>query len=181
MTKMKSAKQRRHEEEEAVRRGDIEPREMVTPMLRKALSKQGGCGLGVWFDRKLCVCCDLWQGIVLWGLILASSSAVGPSPCLGGVAGVTNTHFMASRATAAWKPHPVWPAPTSVCSAGGMLVGVGVADPTPFLYLSAAVAIGTTPTQWAQSGDGRWTTLKPSYRGPLTTTTRWSSSSKVIL
>lgn len=39
--KMKSAKQRRLEEEEAVRRGEAEPREMVTPMLRKSLSKQG--------------------------------------------------------------------------------------------------------------------------------------------
>lgn len=45
MNKMKSAKQRRLEEEEAVKRGDIEPREMVTPMLRKALSKQGVQGL----------------------------------------------------------------------------------------------------------------------------------------
>lgn len=43
--KMKSAKQRRLEEEEAMRSGKAEPREMVTPMLRKALSKQGGCGL----------------------------------------------------------------------------------------------------------------------------------------
>ena len=41
MGKMKSAKQRRLEEEEAVRRGEAEPREMVTPMLRKSLSKQG--------------------------------------------------------------------------------------------------------------------------------------------
>ena len=39
--KMKSAKQRRLEEEEAIRTGKMEPREMVTPMLRKALSKQG--------------------------------------------------------------------------------------------------------------------------------------------
>lgn len=39
--KMKSAKQRRLEEEAAVRRGEAEPREMVTPMLRKSLSKQG--------------------------------------------------------------------------------------------------------------------------------------------
>ena len=38
---MKVAKQRRVEEEEAVRGGALEPREMVTPMLRKALSKQG--------------------------------------------------------------------------------------------------------------------------------------------
>lgn len=45
MSKMKSAKQRRKEEEEAVRSGKVEPREMVTPMLRKALSKQGECGL----------------------------------------------------------------------------------------------------------------------------------------
>ena len=42
MDKMKSARQRRNEEEEAMRRGEVEPREMVTPMLRKALSKQGG-------------------------------------------------------------------------------------------------------------------------------------------
>ena len=41
MNKMKSAKQRRSEEEEAMRRGEVEPREMVTPMLRKALTKQG--------------------------------------------------------------------------------------------------------------------------------------------
>ena len=43
VNKMKSAKQRRLEEEEAVRQGKAEPREMVTPMLRKALSKQGVC------------------------------------------------------------------------------------------------------------------------------------------
>lgn len=43
--KMKSAKQRRLEEEEAIRSGKMEPREMVTPMLRKALSKQGGCDI----------------------------------------------------------------------------------------------------------------------------------------
>ena len=41
MKKMKSAKKRRKEEEEAVRSGAVEPREMVTPMLRKALTKQG--------------------------------------------------------------------------------------------------------------------------------------------
>ncbi len=41
MGKMKSAKKRREEEEEAVRSGVAEPREMVTPMLRKSLSKQG--------------------------------------------------------------------------------------------------------------------------------------------
>lgn len=45
VNKMKSAKQRRLEEEEAVRSGEVEPREMVTPMLRKALIKQGGCDL----------------------------------------------------------------------------------------------------------------------------------------
>lgn len=39
--KMRSAKQRRLEEEAAVRRGEAEPREMVTPMLRKSLTKQG--------------------------------------------------------------------------------------------------------------------------------------------
>ena len=42
MGKMKSAKQRRLEEEEAIKSGKMEPREMVTPMLRKSLSKQGG-------------------------------------------------------------------------------------------------------------------------------------------
>jgi tRNA wybutosine-synthesizing protein 1 len=41
MGKMKSAKQRRLEEEEAVKKGEMEAREMVTPMLRKSLSKQG--------------------------------------------------------------------------------------------------------------------------------------------
>ena len=45
VSKMKSAKQRRLDEEEAIRSGKMEPREMVTPMLRKALSKQGGRGL----------------------------------------------------------------------------------------------------------------------------------------
>ena len=43
MSKMKSVKQQRREEEEAVRTGKIPPREMVTPMLRKALTKQGWC------------------------------------------------------------------------------------------------------------------------------------------
>ena len=42
VSKMKSAKQRRLEEEAAIKSGKMEPREMVTPMLRKALSKQGG-------------------------------------------------------------------------------------------------------------------------------------------
>ena len=32
---------------------------------------------------------------------------------------VTSTHFTVSRAIAAWRPLPVWPAQTSVCSAGG--------------------------------------------------------------
>ncbi len=39
--KMKSAKRQRSDEEEAMRKGKAEPREMVTPMLRKALTKQG--------------------------------------------------------------------------------------------------------------------------------------------
>ena len=41
MSKMTSAKQRRRVEEEAIRSGKMEPREMVTPALRKALTKQG--------------------------------------------------------------------------------------------------------------------------------------------
>lgn len=41
MRKMKSAKSRRLEEEEAVRSGASEAREMVTPMLRQSLTKQG--------------------------------------------------------------------------------------------------------------------------------------------
>ena len=32
---------------------------------------------------------------------------------------VTSTRSMALRATAAWRPHPVWHVPISVCSAGG--------------------------------------------------------------
>ena len=41
MDKIKSAKTRRLEEEESIRKGLREPREMVTPMLRQALTKQG--------------------------------------------------------------------------------------------------------------------------------------------
>ena len=41
MRKMKSAKSRRLEEEEAVRSGVSEAREMVTPLLRQSLTKQG--------------------------------------------------------------------------------------------------------------------------------------------
>ena len=40
--KMKAAKTRRTEEEDAMRRGS-EAREMVTPVLKKALTKQGKC------------------------------------------------------------------------------------------------------------------------------------------
>ena len=31
----------------------------------------------------------------------------------------TSTLSTASRATAAWRPRPVWPVPTNACSAGG--------------------------------------------------------------
>ena len=41
MSKMKSAKSRRLEDDEAVRSGQSEAREMVTPMLRQSLTKQG--------------------------------------------------------------------------------------------------------------------------------------------
>lgn len=40
MRKMKAAKTRRREEEDAMRKG-AEAREMVTPVLKKALTKQG--------------------------------------------------------------------------------------------------------------------------------------------
>lgn len=32
---------------------------------------------------------------------------------------VINIRFMGLKATAVWKPHPVWPAPINVSSAGG--------------------------------------------------------------
>ncbi len=44
MDTLKSAKQQRLEDKEAMRTGKMELREMVTPMLRASLTKQGGCG-----------------------------------------------------------------------------------------------------------------------------------------
>lgn len=34
----------------------------------------------------------------------------------------TSTPSMESRATAAWRPHRAWPAPTNACSAGGKVL-----------------------------------------------------------
>lgn len=72
MNKMKSAKQRRSEEEAAVRRGEAEPPEMVTPMLRKALTKQGEFCSHV----TLAIGCNRWLLSLLGYRIVGSHSGV---------------------------------------------------------------------------------------------------------
>ena len=57
MDKMKSAKTRRLEEEESIRKGVREQREMVTPMLRQALTKQG---VRVWVECGCEGVCGVW-------------------------------------------------------------------------------------------------------------------------
>jgi len=47
------------------------------------------------------------------------------SRCSAVVAVATSIRFMASKATAAWRPLRVWLAPTSASSAGGRSVGFG--------------------------------------------------------
>ncbi|XP_064391426.1 S-adenosyl-L-methionine-dependent tRNA 4-demethylwyosine synthase TYW1-like [Halichondria panicea] len=54
MGKMKSAKSQRREEEDQVRKGLKEPREMVTPALRQSLTKQGYRVVGSHSGVKMC-------------------------------------------------------------------------------------------------------------------------------
>lgn len=72
------------------------------------------------------------------------------SRCCGAVGAATSTPSMALRATAAWRPPPAWPVPTSVSSAGGKapralgwgLCGTQAAVPEPAVLCSGECGLG---------------------------------------
>jgi len=128
-TKISKAREQR-EQEDGVGGGDAklavggnppEPKEMITPMLRKNLTKQGYALIGSHSGVKVC----RWTKsmLVRFPRIFVSFAVRLPvfffvffsflSISRGGEAGVTSTASTELRVTGVWRPLPVWRVPTS--------------------------------------------------------------------